>query len=298
MTNGTPRTRFADYLPEVFRTGGAALSGTEAGAQAAAFLAQFLGPFETVYDELQGEIEGTPAPQGAVQGASPVAGGIPDLFAPGLTPPSQFTSSGTDTYAFLRYLADWIGIALRPERPVDWNRQFLAEALELNLLRGTLTGLDALLRAWLKGDLLETSPPMLVLTDLTRTDNDADSAFQLDVTATVGVQTVLGEGPPFWFVVDLVADPAVRELRNPIGLDVLQRAARSLLAAEKPAHSYYQLRVRATTMQLAPANSADRRPGEIYAQLEDVAGAPPLLGTALLWDEPWVFDSDPGSAAG
>ena len=204
-----------------------------------------------------------------IEGTPPQTGGLPDLFAWALTPPPQFApaspAAGTDAqaaadaraYQFLSYLADWTGIALRPERPVAWNRQFLGQALALNLLRGTSAGLDALLRAWLSGDLLQASPPPLILTDLTRTVNGADTAFQLGVTATLGVETVLGEGPPFWFVVDLVADPAVRVLRNPVGLDVLQRAARSLLAAEKPAHSYYQLRIRATTMQLAPADPAE-----------------------------------------
>src|ERR1022692_1950105 len=84
----------------------------------------------------------------------------------------------------------------------------------------------------------------------------------------------------------LVADTTVRELRNTVGLDVLQRATRTLLAAEKLAHSYYQLRIRTATMQLGPAALADVQPGEIYAQLEDASGTPPMLGTTLLWDEP------------
>jgi len=264
MTNATPRVRFADYLPEVFVTGGSALIGTDAGREVAAFLQAFLAPFESLFEELQAKIEGRPAAPGTI----PRQGGIPDLFAWDQTPPAQFAQAGVGlatgadaqaaasarAYQFLSYLADWTGIALRPERSVAWNRQFLGRALALNLLRGTSAGLDALLRAWLSGDLLQTTPPALILTDLTRTVNEADTAFQLDVTSVLGVQTVLGEGPPFFFVVDLIADPAVRVLRNPVGLDVLQRAARSLLAAEKPAHTYYQLRIRATTMQLAPAD--------------------------------------------
>lgn len=325
LANSTPRVRFEDYLPEVFVTGGTALIGTDAGQAAADFLRAFLTPFETLFEELQGEIEGT----AATPGAAPQQGGIPDLFAPALTPPIEFAGTGTATevaaqpgqqvaadaqsavdaqfvadtqsaadaraYEFLSYLADWIGVALRPERPVSWNREFLGQAVPLNLLRGTLAGLEALLRAWLSGDLLTTDPPLLIVTDLTRTVNDATTVFQLNETAMLGVQTVLGEGPPFWFVVDLIADPSVPVLRNPVGIDVLQRATRALLAAEKPAHTYYQLRIRTTTMQLAPAAPADQRPGEIYAQLEDDAGTPPLLGTALLWDDPWVFDSDPQS---
>ncbi len=293
MTASTPRIRFRDYLPAVITTGGLARTGTAAGDQAAAFLEQFLAPFEALFEELQGAIEGTPASAGTV----PIAGGIPDIFAPALTPPAELTHRGGDPFGFLSYLASWIGLALRPERSADWNRQFISQAIQLELLRGTSAGLDALLRAWLSGDLKVTDPPMLVLTDLTRAYNQVDTTFQLDVNAVLGVQTALGEGPPFFFVVDLVADTSVRELRNPVGLDVLQRATRTLLAAEKPANTYYQLRIRTATMQLAPADPADAQPGEIYAQLEDAAGPPPLLGTTLLWDEPWVFNSDaqPGS---
>lgn len=288
MTADTPRIRFRDYLPEVIATGGLARIDTAAGDQAAAFMSQFLAPLEELFEELQGAIEGTPASAGN----APSGGGIPDIFGPALTPPAELTYCGTAPYGFLSYLASWIGVVLRPERTADWNRQFIARAIQLELLRGTSAGLDALLRAWLSGDLMVTDPPMLVLTDLTRAYNQVDTTFQLDVNAVLGVQTALGEGPPFFFVVDLVADPTVRELRNPVGLDVLQRATRSLLAAEKPAHSYYQLRIRTATMQLAPADPADAQPGEIYAQLEDASGAPPLLGTTLLWDDPWIFNSD------
>ena len=142
--------------------------------------------------------------------------------------------------------------------------------------------MDALLRAWLKDELMETAPPLLILTDLTRVHTDVDAVFQLGVTATLGMDTVLGEGPPFFFIADLITDPTVRELRRPVGLDVFQRAARFLLDAEKPAYTYYQLRVRAHTMQLAPpqGNEVD---GEVYAQVGE---------TTLLWDGLWVFDSD------
>ena len=58
---------------------------------------------------------------------------------------------------------------------------------------------------------------------------------------------------------------------------------RLLLDAEKPAYTYYQLRVRAHTMQLAPLRRCDERKEEIYAQVGE---------TTLLWDEPWVFNSE------
>jgi hypothetical protein len=221
---------------------------------------------------------------------------------------------------YLNYLASWIALPLRAEKPAGFNRAFFQAAIPLYPQRSTLVGLEKLLRAWLRKDLLEnspTDPPLLLVTDLTRTHNDVDTIFQLapegasvrvpgelyaqlgvntvlgefqlapegvpgELYAQLGVNTVLGEGPPFFFIADLITDSAVRDLRSPNGLDIFQRAARLLLDAEKPAYTYYQLRVRAHTMQLAPPCGEERK-GEIYAQVGE---------TTLLWDEPWVFDSE------
>lgn len=240
------------------------------------FLRRFLQPVETLFEQLEAEIEGVP---------NLTSGGIPDLFSPDTTPPTQFANrqaAGADDYDFLNYLAGWLALPLRPEMPLDWNRQFFTAAIPLLSQRSTLPGVDGILRAWLNGELLATTPASLVVSDLSSTQTDADTAFQLGVTATVGVDTILGEGPPFLFVADIITDPTVAALRSPAGLDVMQRAARSILDTEKPAHTYYQLRVRAATMQLAPPNQTvvDGNPG---AQI----GV-----TTLIWQHPWVFNSD------
>lgn len=231
-------------------------------------------------------------------------GGIPDLFSPDTTPPPQFRYrprpdfnfvsffDDQNQFIYLNYLAGWIALPLRAEKSVDWNRRFFNAAIQLYLKRSTLPGMEALLRAWLKDDLWEVSPALLILTDLTRTHNEIDAVFQLappqgqeaegEVYAQLGLNTVLGEGPPFFFIADLITDPKIKGLRNPVGLDVFERAARFLLDTEKPAHTYYQLRVRAHTMQLAPPPGQEVK-GEVYAQTGE---------TTLLWDEPMVFDSD------
>ena len=223
-------------------------------------------------------------------------GGIPDLFSPDKTPPPQFVHKPEQDFEYLKYLAGWIALPLRTDviqyegetdadyaaRRTEWNRLFFKTAIPHNKERSTLPGMEWLLRAWLKDDMLQTTRP--ILTDLTRAHTDVDTIFQLDETATVGVDTVLGEGPPFFFIADLTTNTRVRELRNPVWLDVFQRAARFLLDAEKPAHTYYQLRVRAHTMQLAPPKEdMDKTSGEVYAQVGE---------TTLLWDAPWIFDSD------
>lgn len=256
-----------DHLPEAYRSSGGVL-------------ADFLAPIGAVLDELRT----------AVAGSGDGTGGLPDLFDPATTPPAQLRYRDGDPFAFLDYLAGWLAIPLRPDKPAQWNRAYLRRAIELAAARGTFAGVDGLLRAWLHGDLLE--PPgreLLVLTDLAAPINGVDGPFQLGVQSLLGVQTVLGEAPAHFFVADLVVDPTVRDLHDPVGLDALQRSARALLDAEKPAGTYYQLRLRGRTMQLAPADPADARPGEIYAQLE----GPPVTGTALLWDDPWVYGGSP-----
>jgi phage tail-like protein len=259
------------YLPEAYRTGGGVL-------------ADFLGPVQAMYDQLGAAI-----------------GGLPGLFDPATTPPPQLPYPGADPAAFLAYLAGWLAIPLRPDKPVDWTRTYLARAIELAAERGTYPGVAALLRAWLRGELLAPAEGMpagrapLVLTDLAAPVNGVDSPFQLGVQSLLGVHTVLAPAPRGFFVADLVADPAVPDLHTPTGVDAMVRSATALLDAEKPANSYYQLRLRGRTMQLAPADPAAARPGECYAQLPDPAADPPVPGSTLLWDGPWVSGGAPTS---
>jgi hypothetical protein len=264
----------------------------EAGDQLriVSFFSRFLGAFEALFENLEAQIAGLPDDS---------SGGIPDLFNPDETPPPQLTNRPPDQadLDYLSYLASWIGLPLRTDlvpregeseaayaaRSLTWNREFFHKAIDLYPQRGTLTGLKALLMAWLQGEVEESS---LILTDLTRSYTDVDTIFRLapegatgDDYARVGVTTVLGEGPPFFFLVDLTVDPSRPELRHPDGLATFQRAARFLLDREKPAHTYYQLRIRSHTMRLAPSGDTTMT----YARVGE---------TTLLWDEPWVFNSE------
>jgi hypothetical protein len=215
------------------------------------------------------------------------AGGLPDLFHFQTTPPPQLRHSPATEFAHLAALAAWLDLPLRPEKPVDWNRRWFGEAVRLHPRRATLPGLEALLRTWLADDLLavdrQTDGPPLILTDLTRRSNAVVAAFQLGVTATLGSDTVLGEGPPHLFIVDLPTAPGVAALRHPDGLEALQRAARALLEREKPAWTVYELRIRATGMELAPD-------GEVPSAGFDYPYAQ-IGRTTLLCDRPWVFES-------
>jgi phage tail-like protein len=264
MPGTTRPIDFRDFLPDIFRAG---------EVNGVSFLSRFLSQFESLFEELQAEIEG---PAGGSQG------GIPDLFNPAVTPPPQFPHLPQPPQDYLTYLASWIGLPLRADKAVALNRIFFVTALGLLPNRGTAVGIEAMLRAWMRGDLFEANPPLHLITDLTRATNAADTIFQLDVSAQLGFNTVLGEGPPFFFLADLTADPTRLDLRQPAGLDGVQRAARQLLDAEKPAYTQYQLRLHASAMQLgAPGETVIN--GRPAAQL-DV--------TTLVWDTPSVFNSD------
>jgi len=261
--NSRPIT-FLEYLPEVFRSD---------EVNGVSFLSRFLNQFETVFEELQGEIEGAP---GAAKG------GLPDLFDPALTPPAEFHHLPQPASDYVNYLASWIGLPLRQDKPAAFNRAFFHAAVGLYATRSTLAGMEAMLRAWTAGDLFAVNPPLPLLTDLTRANNAIGAIFELDVSAQLGFNTALGEGPPFFFIADLTADPTRVDLRQPAGLDALARAARQLLDSEKPAYTYYELRLRAFAMQLAP-------PG---VTVIDGRTAAQLDVTALVWDQPLVYDSD------
>jgi phage tail-like protein len=167
--------QFLDYLPEVFRAD---------GGNGDSFVHRFLKAFETLFEELQNEIEGA---------VSNTSGGIPDLFSPDTTPPAQFVHRLQADFDYLEYLAGWIALPLRADviqhaeeteaayatRRMAWNRQFFQAAMLLYPQRGTLSGMKALLRAWLKGELWEKNPSLLILTDLTRVYNEVDTVFQL-----------------------------------------------------------------------------------------------------------------------
>lgn len=259
-TKTTPRIHFADYLPEIFRA--QKVRGVDNS-----FFLTFLSAFEAVYEEFQGEIEGT---------ADRTAGGMPDLFDPALTPPSQFkyggdgASGGMGTgfdLACLTYLANWIGLPLRQEKDCAWNRQFFQAAIPLYATRGTRTGLEGMLRIWLSGELQEatvgssgTLVPLVF--DLTRSELASDTLFQFDDSGRpplLGLDTCLGDGPLGYFGVDLVMQPSANMTANhdrphvrEQQIMVFIQAARTLLEIERPAGTYYQLCVRAQSISNGP----------------------------------------------
>lgn len=133
---------------------------------------------------------------------------------------------------FLSWLASWVALTLRQ----DWNevekRQFISQIVPLYRERGTKSGLEKLLRIYtgLPGDNVEI--------------NEFSQPMEVGNTL-LGINTVVGEGVPFYFLVKLslpAPDPEA-QLRQ-------EQIARAIIDQEKPAYTYYDLKIQVPTMQI------------------------------------------------
>jgi len=188
-----------------------------------------------------------------------------------------------DLQYLLQYLASWVGLPLRSDKPPSWNRRFLREAVALDneprvsdqnsmnqkpgpvRLRSTLPGIKALLDLWHQG---EVEKDKTIVTDLLSPANYTEEQEKFfrkyypddDDLRTVcclgesriGVDTQLGEGERGRFHVYLTADPNDANMRQPKNLDAMAAAAELILNMEKPVGTEYTLHIDAYTMQLAP----------------------------------------------
>ena len=160
-----------------------------------------------------------------------------------------------DKLAYLQYLASWVGLPVRSDKLVRWNRRFLREAMALDnegnnplMLRSTLPGIRAMLNAWHKGEIV---PQETYVTDLVSPENGVDTVFRVG-DCRIGIDTLLGEGQAGRFHVYLTVNPNDVTMRDPKNIEAMIAAARLILDMEKPVNTEYVLHIKATTMQIAP----------------------------------------------
>jgi hypothetical protein len=171
--------------------------------------------------------------------------------------------SGT---AFLAWLAGWIALPLRPDRGERWNRELLRRAFPIWPIRGTGRGLAAFLDAALRGEARATI-------------FDPANPLQLGLVSTIGEDTfICGGHRPFFFWIDVRADPRNARLYHPDGLADLARTARELALRERPAHTTVALRLLANTMRIGVEAARD-----VGARIGE---------TTLLWDAPRQIPGD------
>lgn len=146
-------------------------------------------------------------------------GGVHRSFDPDETPAE-----------FLDWLAGWVALSLREDLGVERRRDFVRDAVSLYRMRGTRRGLEQLLY-------IHTGLPAEV--------GDLASAFQVGVTARIGVDTLIDGGAPHFFRVLLRVPPS-----DPDRLRWYREVATAVIDLEKPAHTRYELDVEVPSMQI------------------------------------------------
>jgi phage tail-like protein len=208
-----PRSRYLDYLPAVLQED-APPGGTN-------WLGRFLFGFEAVLTGV----------------GDPGAPGLEEMLD-GIADGSQVTLRGIERLfdaqdapeEFLEWLSDWVALTLRADIGAERQRDLIANAVRLYRLRGTKVGLEQLVQ---------------IYTTLGATITERAPRLQVGVHSTVGVDTVIDGGPPNHFRVTIrLATTTPSEIAE------RRRVVTAIIDAEKPAHTYYTLRVETPTLQI------------------------------------------------
>jgi phage tail-like protein len=148
---------------------------------------------------------------------------------------------------FLPWLAGWVALSLRADWDADTKRGFIREVVPLYRQRGTLAGLQRMLEIYLRpaGD------------QVTRDDVVIFDEF---------------DEPAHFFQVQLTLSDA-----NPLRLRATQEIARAIIDREKPAHTFYALKVVIPTMRLV-SEELRKRENDVPALL--ILGQNTWLGTS------------------
>ncbi|MEG4166551.1 MULTISPECIES: phage tail protein [unclassified Microcoleus] len=117
---------------------------------------------------------------------------------------------------FLPWLAGWVALSLREEWTEETKRQFIRQIVPLYRRRGTKAGLEKILQLYLKSSNLP----------------EKVEVFEFD-------------DPPHYFQVQVtLPDPDVEKYWRQA------RIARAIIDQEKPAHTYYGLKILVPTMRI------------------------------------------------
>lgn len=151
---------------------------------------------------------------------------------------ADYFDPGVTEADFLPWLAEWVTLSLRADWDEQTQRSFIQQIVPLYQLRGTRDGLLQMLT-------LYTTEPVQIY-----------DAF---------------DDRPYFFEVQLTlseADPAL--------LQEKQQIARAIIDQEKPAHTYYALRVAVPTMRLVSEALHESENAPLL-----ILGNNTLLGTSI-----------------
>lgn len=211
MSNGGKESRYLRYLPAIYQERPEALS----------FVGLFLKAFEKILSGIDDkvEVDGNP-----VKGIEEILDNIHTYFDPFETPPD-----------FLQWLAGWVALTLKVGEgwTEEKRRQLIAKIVPLYKKRGTKEGLEEYIKIYVGEDIQVSI-------------NEFLEPFQVGFTSTVGVNTLVGEGRPYYFAVHMILPAPKRDI-----LEKKRQALIEIINQEKPAHTYYGLTIEAPTMQIA-----------------------------------------------
>jgi phage tail-like protein len=194
------KKRLRDYLPAIYQE--------EPGEKS--FFGDFMQAFEAVL--LRGRhSSASHRAEEPIKGLQEKIEFLPDLLDP-----------KTTLVEFLPWLASWAALNLRADLSIERKRALIAEIVTLYRIRGTRKYVERLI--------------MLYLGFRARVDDMEAPPLQVGVYSSVGKDTYISGGPPYFFrVVVAVPEPVVAaaETYSPLLHSVIELA--------KPAHTYYEL---------------------------------------------------------
>ena len=132
---------------------------------------------------------------------------------------------------FLPWLAGWAALSLRSDMSLARKRRLLANIIPLYRIRGTRKYLEELLALCL---------------DVVVAISDIDvPELQIGKHSTIGSDTYIDGGPPFFFRVMMIAHGMSKS-----ELEAQRQIANDVIELAKPAHTYYQIDIVSPNLQL------------------------------------------------
>jgi len=196
-----------NYLPAVFQE--------DREARKPNFLGRFLLAFEKILLGLKDENH---------PGLEEVIASLYRYFEPGAQPEENAPKD------FLPWLAGWLALTLREDWGEGRQRSLIAKASELYRLRGTKRGVIEFLT---------------IYTERSVRIDEFNVPFQIGVHSTIGEDTHLNGGTPFFFHVQVQLSKADESVINE-----KREVAKAIVELQKPAHTYFTLEVKAPTFQI------------------------------------------------
>lgn len=203
-------SRLLDYLPGVFQE--------DLQGQPSPFLGRFLLGFEKLLLGLGDATE---------PGLEEIVDRLYRYFDPGADLTEEVERAPPD---FLPWLAGWLALTLREDLAPDRQRYLIANACRLYQMRGTRQGVEEFVS---------------IYTLLGVSIDEQSTAFQVGRHSTVGKDSYIGGGAPFFFRVRVFSpNPDPETLRR------TTEVAQAIVDLQKPAHTFYTLKVESHAFQV------------------------------------------------